>query len=467
MKKNSLIIVITFFAIFEIIAQKSELVFINSNQNLGNSRTFGIAIEDVDLDEDEDIFITNYIASSRLWINDGEGNFSESEQTFSSNTDGSHGVAIANLNGDSYPDIFLINNNASSKVFFNDGLGNYTDSGQNIGSGTDSQGMVSLADVDSDGDIDAFICYYGLPNRLWLNDGNGFFTITDAEYGGDNSTEHLLVDLNNDEFSDLFLCIMNQEDEVWFNDGQGNFTNSGQTLGIAVGFDHPSSQDIDMDGDIDIVVANSEGGITVLMNQDSTGTFIPSDESFEVGARRPCLFDADLDGDFDLFTSHFTNGNKLWINDGSGNFASMGTIFGYSDVISVGFGKIDSDDDYDIVLGVLENNGGNKLFYNESVVGIYESHYNKGFELCNNYPNPFSNQLNSNFYIPTKGYVKVDIYNIHGEIISELLNDELDEGNHSLNWSGTTENGRSLEPGIYFVCFNYKNHIQSFKIIKN
>ena len=91
--------------------------FTPSDQTLGDCRTFAIAIEDIDNDDDQDIFLTNYVGASKLWINDGEGNFTANEMDFSTNSDGSHGVDIEDLNGDNYPDIFLVNNNSSSKIF--------------------------------------------------------------------------------------------------------------------------------------------------------------------------------------------------------------------------------------------------------------------------------------------------------------------------------------------------------------
>ncbi|MCX6835157.1 MAG: VCBS repeat-containing protein [candidate division Zixibacteria bacterium] len=60
----------------------TEIVFTKSEQTLGNTRTFGIAIEDVDRDGDNDIFMANYIGPSQLWLNDGNGVFTPSPQSF-------------------------------------------------------------------------------------------------------------------------------------------------------------------------------------------------------------------------------------------------------------------------------------------------------------------------------------------------------------------------------------------------
>ena len=101
------------------------------------------------------------------------------------------------------------------------------------------------------------------------------------------------------------------------------------------------------------------------MNRNKSGAFIEAGPYFEAGARRAHLFDADLDGDLDLISAHLENGNKLWLNDGSGSFASLGPIFGTSRALSIASGKLDGDDDNDVVLGKMEGAGGNTIYFNE------------------------------------------------------------------------------------------------------
>jgi len=341
----------------------NEIAFTKSGQNLGNSRTFSVVIADIDQDSDNDIFTASYNGPSKLWLNDGKGIFSDSGQTFGISA--VHDVGISDLNGDTYPDIFLVSQAIPDKVYFNNGLGSFTDSGQTIGLASDSPVTIKLGDVDSDNDIDAFIAYYQSPVRLWLNEENGFFSITDSKYGGSNVSDIELADFNGDTFLDLFLCLSDQPDEVWLNDGRGIYKNSGQTLGSEIGFEHVDADDVDGDGDTDVVVANSVDGVKVWLNQDNTGTFLESGSYFEAGARRAKFCDVDGDGDLDLISAHINNGNKLWINNGSESFSSIGSIFGTSRVLSIACGNLDSDNDFDVVLGKMEGSGGNAIYFNE------------------------------------------------------------------------------------------------------
>jgi hypothetical protein len=349
----------------EIRAGSTVIAFRQSEQTLGNTRSFGVDMGDVDLDGDNDIFITDYLGSSRLWLNDGTGYFTQSSQSF--NLAEVHGVNICDFNGDSYPDILLLSHVSPSKIYFNDGAGLFTPGVQNIGVATDYPAMAALGDVDRDGDIDAFIVYWQVPNRLWLNDGNGVLSVTETEYGDGSGGDMAVADFNGDSFVDLFITFANKPDEIWINDGSGSFINSGQGLGNNTGYEHVADGDIDGDTDIDLVTSNSVDGAKIWLNQDNTGTFIEAGPYFETASERIALFDADLDGDLDLITTHNVNGNKLWKNNGSGVFTSLGQILGSARVLSIACGKLDNDNDLDVLFGKLENMGGNTIYFNESV----------------------------------------------------------------------------------------------------
>jgi len=345
--------------------ESNKIVFTKSNQTLGNTRTFGLSIEDIDQDDDCDILICNYIGASKLWLNDGTGKFVMSRQIFSHGE--AHDVGIADLNGDEYPDIFFVNHATPSKIYFNDGEGNFTDSGQNIGSTEEYPGMIVMGDIDNDGDVDAFISHYKIPNRLWLNDGKGNFTKSDTEFGVGEDPGHMeLNDFNGDKYLDLFLCMTNAPDQVWLNDGKGNFVNTGQALGSSTGNEGVTSQDIDGDGDNDVIVANNKEGLKIWLNQNHTGIFVESGDYFGENVSLTIkLFDADLDGYPDLITTHHSvNECQLWLNDGKGNFTFFEKPFGNLRAFAIGCRDIDGDKDLDVVFGQEEGSGGNPIFIN-------------------------------------------------------------------------------------------------------
>ena len=328
------------------------IIYAKGRQSFGEVRTFGLAIADVDSDGDNDLFIANYIGPSRLWLNDGDGLFTDSTQRFEASTDQrAHDVAAADFNGDSHPDIFLVCHDAPSRVFLNDGSGKFVDSRQDIGAAGDSPTSVVLGDVDCDGDMDAFIIYPRKPNRLWVNSGDGLFTRSDAEYGGRTAKVMTLADFNGDKYPDLFFGFLDKPGEVWFNDGSGNFRGTDQVLGDQVECDCVVAGDIDADGDTDLVISSIRNGIGVWFNQDHTGIFAEEGSRFFPGTIRTVVLDADGDGDLDLIASHIETGNRLWLNRGSGQFTPTDQFLGTTWATSFAVGRIDSDGDLDVVTG--------------------------------------------------------------------------------------------------------------------
>ena len=55
------------------------------------------------------------------------------------------------------------------------------------------------------------------------------------------------------------------------------------------------------------------------------------------------------------------------------------------------------------------------------------------FVIKQNYPNPFNPATNLKFSIADKSMVTLEIFNILGESVMEVLNDELDIGNYDIN----------------------------------
>ena len=83
-------------------------------------------------------------------------------------------------------DAFIANGSSKpNRVWINDGNGTFTDSGQFLGSSTSQD--VELGDVDDDGDLDAFVPnYWDQGNKVWINEGRsdvGDITLNQAEAG--------------------------------------------------------------------------------------------------------------------------------------------------------------------------------------------------------------------------------------------------------------------------------------------
>jgi len=69
--------------------------------------------------------------------------------------------------------------------------------------------------------------------------------------------------------------------------------------------------------------------------------------------------------------------------------------------------------------------------------------------LCN-YPNPFNPETTIEFYLPDRNIVKLNIYNIRGQKIATLINQQLDPGKHNISWNGCDDRGKEMPSGVYF-----------------
>ncbi|NOT37040.1 MAG: hypothetical protein HOP11_06655 [Saprospiraceae bacterium] len=66
--------------------------------------------------------------------------------------------------------------------------------------------------------------------------------------------------------------------------------------------------------------------------------------------------------------------------------------------------------------------------------------------LIQNYPNPIKQNTIIHYQLPSKGFVKLNIYKPSGELCAELLNGVKEEGDHEIDWDAN-----NLQGGLY-VC---------------
>ncbi len=72
------------------------------------------------------------------------------------------------------------------------------------------------------------------------------------------------------------------------------------------------------------------------------------------------------------------------------------------------------------------------------------------YELSQNYPNPFNPTTNIGFTLPTSSEVKLEVYNLKGELTATLASGRFSAGTHSVVWDGRGKSGENVASGIYF-----------------
>lgn len=178
-----------------------------------------VAIEDVDGDNDLDIFAASG-AYSRLYINDGSGDFSYSGANMFNNN-GATAVDFADVDLDGDPDLCLAGTSGSipyTDIFLNDGNGNFTVQTGTSFSGA-NQATVNFSDVDLDGDPDLLVTgqeylNYTFQSDLYLNDGLGNFNAFETDFPEITEGDCEFVDIDNDGDQDLLITGSSLEGPV-------------------------------------------------------------------------------------------------------------------------------------------------------------------------------------------------------------------------------------------------------------
>jgi hypothetical protein len=73
------------------------------------------------------------------------------------------------------------------------------------------------------------------------------------------------------------------------------------------------------------------------------------------------------------------------------------------------------------------------------------------YALLQNYPNPFNPSTMVSYTIPEKAHVQIDIFNLLGQKIASLVNQEQNAGTHSVAWNSQDDHNQKVSSGVYFL----------------
>ncbi len=286
----------------------------------------GTCFLDMDKDGDLDLYVSNYLDFSYekhsvntvsgfavymgpgfyspvpdvMYRNNGNGTFTDVSELCG--VAGQRGTAMGMVCGDydndGDTDVFVLNDMKGNFLFQNDGTGKFEDVGLMAGVAYDLNGEehgsmgVDCADYDNDGWLDFHETSYQTQwATLYRNLGDGMFEDVTAITGAGAGTFPLvtwgnsLVDFDNDGFRDIFIAcghlqvnIERYDDttmyltpnKVLMNTGDGKFVDvsdkSGDGLKVKLSSRGLGCDDLDNDGDIDVVILNSRREPTILRN---------------------------------------------------------------------------------------------------------------------------------------------------------------------------------------------------------
>ena len=240
-----------------------------------------------------------------LYRNNSDGTFTDitkSAGVYEPTTRGL-GVVFTDVNGDGWVDIYVANDMSPNTLFINQGDGTLQEEGVIRGVAYNGDGLangsmgIDAGDYDNDGDIDLWVSNFALEaNCLMQNDGDGYFEDVTFDTDLANPSFYALgfgtrfIDFDNDGWLDLLVGNGHIWDNVKQIDAKQSyaqpvqlFRNRGGTPQSHIGFTEVTAEaglnktpyvvrgmlfgDIDMDGDVDVVLCQSNRPAVVLSNE--------------------------------------------------------------------------------------------------------------------------------------------------------------------------------------------------------
>jgi hypothetical protein len=82
-----------------------------------------------------------------------------------------------------------------------------------------------------------------------------------------------------------------------------------------------------------------------------------------------------------------------------------------------------------------------------------------------NYPNPFNPTTTIKYQVPRASQVTIEIFNLLGQKVRTLVNDNVEPGYHQVEWNGLNDVGVKVGSGVYFYKFQAEKFLDIKKML--
>jgi hypothetical protein len=238
----------------------------------------------------------------------------------------------------------------------------------------------------------------------------------------------------------------------------------------------PALVDIDADKDLDLFVGTGEGQLYFYRNLGNSAEYhfvLESDNYLAklIAHAAPCFSDADQDHDFDLFLGNSEGTIHFYRNSGSSqqpDFLLETENYGAIDVgaeSTLCWADIDDDGDSDLFAGNYQ--GGISFFRNQSnpISTPAPRILPAHFMLHQNYPNPFTASTSIQYELPRASLVKLTVFNLLGQQVASLVTKVQAHGVYRAIWDGKDSFGQDVANGIYLYKLETNDFVEIKKLI--
>jgi hypothetical protein len=87
------------------------------------------------------------------------------------------------------------------------------------------------------------------------------------------------------------------------------------------------------------------------------------------------------------------------------------------------------------------------------------------YDLAQNYPNPFNPETNISYGLPEDATVVMKVYNVLGQEIRTLVNEQQPAGYYTVIWDGSNDNGEMVSTGVYIYRLTAGQYIASKRMV--